>query len=239
MATYLRDSTGRFPQRPHYDPEVLDHACETVIADFLRSLHGKVRYPIATEDVKKLIERDTEYLDVYADLSSYGANVEGLTEFKQGRKPCVLISALLTECDNMENRLRTTLTHEYGHVYLHNYLWQQKSLMQDLLSQDRNNDKEVCKRDSMIDAPQKDWMEWQAGYACGAILMPKSAVMQLVRDYVEQHGLYGALSLQSLHAQNLISRITKTFQVSDDAARIRLLKIGVLSETVTNLSLFG
>lgn len=150
-----------------------------------------------------------------------------------------MISASLTESPNMENRLRTTLTHEYGHVHFHNYLWQQKSMMQDLPSQNRNRDKEICKRDSMIDAPQKDWMEWQAGYACGAILMPKSAVMQLVCDYVEQHEIYGTVSLQSTHAQNLISRMTTTFQVSAEAARIRLLKIGLLTEAAPNLSLFG
>lgn len=239
MPTYLRDSTGRFPQRPHYDPDELDHECETVITDFLRTLHGEVRYPVDTEDLKKLIERDAKDLDVYANLSSYGENVEGLTEFKQGSKPRVMISLLLTESDNMENRLRTTLTHEYGHVYFHNYLWQQKAVMQDLLSQNRNRDNEICKRDSMIDAPQKDWMEWQAGYACGAFLMPKSAVVQLVRDYMEQHELYATVSLQTLHAQNLISSMTKTFKVSDDAARVRLLKTGLLTETAPHLSLFG
>jgi Zn-dependent peptidase ImmA (M78 family) len=238
MPTYLRDITGRFPQRPHYDPEELDHECEMVITDFIRTLHGEVRYPIATEDLKKLIERDAKDLDVYADLSSYGANVEGLTEFKLGCKPCVMISASLSEFDNMENRLRTTLTHEYGHVYFHNYLWQQKSSMQNLLSQHRNSDKEICKRDSMIDAPQKDWMEWQAGYACGAFLMPKSAVMQLVRDYIEEHEIYGTVSLQTPHAQKLISRMTTTFQVSDDAARVRLIQIGLLTEAAPNLSLF-
>lgn len=239
MPTYFRDITGRFPQRPHYSPEELDHECETVISDFLRTLHGEVSYPIATEDIQKLIERDTEYLDVYADLSSYGANVEGLTEFKPERKPCVLISMSLTESANMENRFRTTLTHEYGHVFFHNHLWQMKSSMQDILTQNRNSDKEVCKRESMIEAPQNDWMEWQAGYACGAMLMPKSVVVRLVRDYMEQHELYVTVSLQTPHAQNLISRMTTTFQVSDEAARIRLLKTGLLTETAPNLSLFG
>lgn len=85
MPIYLRDNTGCFPQRTHYDPQELAHECETVITDFLRSLHGEVRYPIDTEDLKKLIERDARDLDVYADLSSYGENVEGLTEFKQGQ----------------------------------------------------------------------------------------------------------------------------------------------------------
>jgi hypothetical protein len=33
---------------------------------------------------------------------------------------------------------------------------------------------QVCKRDGIINARQSDWTEWQAGYACGALLMPAS-----------------------------------------------------------------
>ncbi|MDQ6732916.1 MAG: hypothetical protein M3Z35_02180, partial [Nitrospirota bacterium] len=101
MSTYVRDNTGRFPQRPHYKPEELDHDCEAIITDFLKTLHGEVRYPIDTEDIKKLIERDAEYLDVYADLSSYGTYVEGMTQFRQGHKPRVLICTSLTDSDGM------------------------------------------------------------------------------------------------------------------------------------------
>ena len=66
MVTYVRDQTGRFLQRPHYKPEELDRECESVITGFLKDLYGEVRYPVDTEDLKKLIERDAEDLDVYA-----------------------------------------------------------------------------------------------------------------------------------------------------------------------------
>src|SRR5262245_10401430 len=110
MVMYVRDQTGRFPQRPHYKPEELDRECESLITTFIKGLHGKVGYPVETEDLKTLIERDTEDLDVYADLSTYGAEVEGVTEFNAGRKPSVKIARHLTEDDRRENRLRTTLT---------------------------------------------------------------------------------------------------------------------------------
>lgn len=238
MATYVRDKTGRFPQRPHYKPEELDHDCEAIITGFLKALHGEVRYPIDTEDLKKLIERDAEYLDVYADLSAYGADVEGVTLFRQGHKPRVLICTSLTDSERRENRLRTTLTHEYGHVHFHNYLWQVDA-PSDLLRKQPNSDKGICKRDTILDAKQNDWMEWQAGYACGAILMPKSAVVRLVHDYAEQNGLYGSISLQTPHARNLIHSVETAFQVSEDAARVRLLKIGLLTAEAPNQSLFG
>lgn len=172
MVTYVRDQTGRFQQRPHYKPDELDRECE-YHHGISQKLHGEVCYPIDTEDLKKLIERDAEDLDVYADLSVYGVEVEGVTEFRPGRRPSVKISSKLTEDERRENRLRTTLTHEWGHVHFHSYLWEVEPLTTDLLREKPNQDKIICKRDTIIDAKQTDWMEWQAGYVCGAILMPK------------------------------------------------------------------
>jgi hypothetical protein len=123
MVKYVPDRTGRFSQRPHYEPKELDRECENIIAGFLKEWHGAAKYPVSTDDLTVLIERDTESLDQFADLSSYGCNVEGLTHFQAGRKPRVRISASLAGNENRQNRLRTTLAHEYGHVRFHAYLW--------------------------------------------------------------------------------------------------------------------
>ena len=90
---YVRDTTGRFQQRPHYEPDELDVECERIIKPFLKDLYGEIKYPVQTEDLKKLIERDADDLDVYADLTVYGLEVEGVTEFRPGKKPRVSISA--------------------------------------------------------------------------------------------------------------------------------------------------
>lgn len=238
MVTYVRDLTGRFQQRPHYKPEELDRECESIITGFLKSLHGQIRFPVETEDLKTLIERDASDLDIYADLSVYGSDVEGVTEFYAGRKPTVKISALLTEDERRENRLRTTLTHEYGHVRFHGYLFQVEPPPPDLLRQQANRDKIICKRDSMIDAAQTDWMEWQAGYICGALLMPKGALHEICGAFAERHGLFGAISLQTAHGAALIASVASTFKVSGDAARVRLLKLGFVTEAAANHSLF-
>ena len=58
MVKYVRDITGRFQQRPHYEPNDLDIECEGIIKSFLKALHGEIKYPVQTEDLKKLIERD-------------------------------------------------------------------------------------------------------------------------------------------------------------------------------------
>jgi hypothetical protein len=238
MVTYVKDRTGRFQQRPYYKPEELDRECEGIVTTFLKGLYGDVRYPVSTDDLTKLIERDAESLDLYADLSEYGRDVEGVTEFNRGRKPRVLISTDLGLGERRENRLRTTLTHEYGHVKFHGYLWEVEPLAGDLLGSSTNWNKVICKRDSIIDASQTDWMEWQAGYICGAILMPKSAVAQICSAFVEPRNLYPPMSIRMAESQALIKVVMKNFQVSEHAARVRLLKLGVLTDAAPSASLF-
>lgn len=238
MVTFIRDNTGRFQQRPHYKPEELDRECESIITKFLKDLHGEVRFPVDTEDLKTLIERDAYDLDTYADLSHYGSDVEGVTEFVRGRKPSVSISSALTEESKRENRLRTTLTHEYGHVHFHSYLWETEPPSADLLRRNPNSDKVICKRDRMIDAVQTDWMEWQAGYVCGAILMPKSALVRLCREFVEAKGIFGQVSIQTADGRSLVEQVISQFKVSEDAAKIRLNKLNLLSSAAPTKSLF-
>lgn len=239
MVKYVFDRTGRFSQRPHYEPEELDCECENLITTFLKDRYGEAQFPVSTGDLSCLIERDTEDLDLYADLSAYGPDVQGLTVFHIGHKPSVKISTTLAEDDRRENRLRTTLTHEYGHVHFHAYLWELEPPRPDLLSRNPNADKQICKRENILDAAQTDWMEWQAGYVCGALLMPVSRVRRLVGDYQQSHDLYGAIGLSDSHGRALVDAVQTAFQVSADAARVRLLKLGYLAEIGAGRSLFS
>ena len=52
----ISDNTGRFPERPFYTEAELDSACESIISAFLLKNHGKVEYPVSTDDITKLIE---------------------------------------------------------------------------------------------------------------------------------------------------------------------------------------
>jgi len=235
---YVRDTTGRFSQRPHYKPEELDRECEQIVNQFLTQRYGKIEFPIQTDDLTLLIEQVTEDFDPYVDLSHYGSDVEGVTEFSLGRKPSVKISQQLSNDDRRENRLRTTLTHEYGHVRFHAYLWEIEPPTVDLLRQNPLANKQVCKRDGILDASQTDWMEWQAGYICGAILMPVSAVRKVVGGYQEAHNLFGTIGTSSPRGQALIGEIQRSFQVSSDAARVRLVKLKTLGSTDAGRSLF-
>jgi hypothetical protein len=114
--------TGRFHMRPYYEVDELDQECERIITKFMQERCGGLILPIPTDILTKLIERDAEDLDLYADLSAEGSDVQGVTDFYPGQKPRVRIAEELSQ-DRHEHRLRTTLTHEYGHVWFHKALW--------------------------------------------------------------------------------------------------------------------
>ena len=234
---YVKDTTGRFSMRPHYEPSELDKECEKILTSFFG---GRIPTPIDTDSLASLIERDTSDFDPGADLTSYGRDVEGVTEFHPHRKPRVRIVAELAYDDVRQNRYRTTLTHEYGHVHFHAYLFATEPRGGDLFGGlPAKGGEQVCKRDGIINARKTDWMEWQAGYVCGALLMPVTALRRIVSGYQEQHKLFGPVAERTEHATRLIDTIRTEFQVSADAARIRLLQLAHIQPTAQNKSLFG
>lgn len=230
---WVTDRTGRFAQRPHYLPDELDSECERVILAFLNKRYGKVEFPVKTDDLTVFIEEQAD-LDSYADLSAEGEGVEGVTEFRPGKRPVVKIADALNS-PHLENRLRTTLTHEYGHVHFHRFMFEDgQSASGSLFAQAQATQGNKCHRDTIVGAPERDWMEWQAGYACSAILMPASALFDAVQHFRTEHNLlYSNLSLQSEAGQKLIAAVAAVFQTSRDAARVRLLKKGILTDTGT------
>ena len=236
---HVKDKTGRFAERPHYSEDELDTECEQIISGFLRELHGAVNYPVTTDDLTKLIESRAADLDLFADLSGLGEDVEGLTEFRPGEKPRVRISRLLSEDPRRENRFRTTLTHEFGHVHFHNYLWDSSARQSNLFATGQHSGQPMtCKRETIVGANKNDWMEWQAAYACGAILMPVTAVKQLVADIFQNHGLYAAVTPDSVHGRKLIAAMVEAFQISEEAASVRLSRLHFLSATTPTQTLW-
>ncbi len=205
---------------------------------FSGSFTGRRNFRVNTDDLTKLIEREAGDPDLYADLSEFGLNVEGVTEFRKAQKPIVKINKDLMDAKHRHNRLRTTLTHEYGHVHFHSYLWDLELPTVDLLRSNPDRNKIICKRDSMISAAKTDWIEWQAGYVSGAILMPASRVKQLVRVYHERHGLYGEVPSDSDHGCAMIKMIMSGFEVSEDAARVRLSVLKFFGKTAPHPTLF-
>ena len=237
MVKMVPDLSGRFARRPYYENAELDRECEAVLGRFLRRRRGEVRFPVDTDDLRSLIEGYADALDNYADLSAYGDTVEGMTRFFPDQAPEVFISERLANDPRRVNRLRTTLTHEFGHVYFHRQLYDAKFAQMNLFAREPAD--VVCKRDTILRASQYDWAEWQAGYVSGAILMPVSAVRRIVGDYRSEQGRHGEIAVSSDAGRALIGLLIDAFAVSEEAARMRLIKLRLLTTGTPTAPLFG
>ncbi len=230
---WVRDTTGRFPERPHFDRDEIDETCEALVAKFLRGTHGHVEFPLSTNDLTILVKAHTGDLDVYADLSSEGQDVEGMTEFFVDRKPSVQISSILSEDPRRQNRFRTTVTHELGHVHFHNSLIATRALPLPLYSEGPALTIR-CRRDTIVGADKADWMEWQAGYASGATLAPRTYLRTLARDVLGTQ--FQTQVVGSALGQRLIHEVKLAFGLSNDAARVRLLQQELLVSRAPEVS---
>ena len=229
MSFYM-DEKGRGIERKYYHFSELDNYAENVIKTYSVTDNSHVLYPLSTDFLTILIEKYVDDLDLYYNMHEKYPDevVEGVTIFRPCSKPSVLISEQL---QNNENRLRTTLSHELGHVILHNPLWQTKFRNEQLnLSQDYCVE-QVCKRENITsnisntnEANYKnyDWMEWQANYFGCALLMPKSEVINTIHNFIKNKGILTGIYESSSLASELISIVAKKFQVSFQAAMIRL-----------------
>lgn len=223
---WIPDKTGRFARRPYFDAEELDQRCEQAIVGFLVGKYGEVVLPVPTDDLTVLIERDAD-LDLYADLREEEGLVEGVTDFFPNEKPRVRIATDLSEQGYREHRLRTTLTHEYAHVLYHTPLYDPEP-EPTLFAEPGSRPAPRCHRDTMLGSGTKDWLEWQAGYASGALLMPRTHLGQLVDETRVRLGIYGPARANSSQGRALVSQMATAFDVSRDAARVRLRQLGYL-----------
>jgi len=212
---WRRDSSGRFLRRPYYEQSELDSRAEQLMAEHLIQLYGQVLAPVPTGAIIRLIERDAADLDSYADLAEEGEGVEGVTYFFRGRKPRVRITRELSEQRHRAHRLRMTLAHEYCHVWLHSELWRETT---------ESAVTHRCQREQIEAGSPVDWMEWQAGYGAAALLMAESRIRLVVRACCGED----RPTTDSEQATRLIKRLSEAFDVSDEAARVRLSQLDFL-----------
>ena len=223
---WVRDRSRRVQWRPYYSQQEIDVHCQDVAMEFLREKNGHVEFPISTDDLTVLIEQSVSELDLYANLSAEGRDVEGVTEFHRKEKPSVRVARYLSTDPSRENRLRSTLAHEYGHVMFHGFVWNMDPTRKPSMPKRRRPPR--CRRARIIAAPQTDWMEWQAGYAGGALLMPVTPVRQLVAEAFSE-GVARRVEPGTENHGELVERAAEAFGVSKDAAKLRLLRLGFVA----------
>jgi len=230
---WVKDRTGRFPERPHFEPKEIEAECERLVRAFWLEQHGRTfEPPWSTEDLVTLLEQHSRSVDLYAPLASReGPDVEGMTTFRKGQMPHVEIESSLASDPRRENRLRTTLTHECTHAVLHRAVWEllwARSGSPVLLDRHSHSHAGQCRRSTMLRASVNDWMEWQAGYGSGAILIPRSALIDRVSRLRLELGFSGRFTTGTFEADVLVLAVQETFHVSADAAEVRLSVCGIL-----------
>ncbi|HZH98580.1 MAG TPA: ImmA/IrrE family metallo-endopeptidase [Fimbriimonadaceae bacterium] len=187
---------------------------------------------MSTSDLTTLLEEYVSELDLYADLSDYG-DVEGATFFAKGGKPVVKISAALSEAPN-ENRLRSTLAHEFGHVFLHDPMFQRRA--QQGSFEEESPVLQVSFRDGF--SSSTDLFEHQAWCVCGALLMPIGELSRIVGGMAAAANHYSDIYLYSDLGLRIHAFVAKHFGVSKDLAGVRLLRAKVVTDQQPRPALF-
>ena len=163
------DPLGRPIRRLYLNTEVLDKRCEGVMREFMERRSGGYRLPIPTDEIIRLIEERAGEVDIYADDLPEG--IHGQTSMYYDRKPDVKIAESIHNTRS-DHRVRTTACHEFGHVWIHAPLWWEVGAKMKAATAGPVWN---CHRENIINAPEYEWAEWQAGWISGAILMPATA----------------------------------------------------------------
>lgn len=129
-----------------------------------------------------------------------------------------------TSLDNIyqEHRYRFTLAHEIAHFCLHRRYYSQDANQISFFDEGNESGFTICKSD--IEQPlrlpssqwtERDTLEWQANCLGAAILMPKSMVYELIKQFKLSEYVYA---------------VSNTFNVSEEAAYYRLKGLGCFED---------
>lgn len=137
--------------------------------------------------------------------------------------PTVFIDAEIIN----EGRIRNTLAHECFHWYKHRNYFNYKRTHENGVEFGIRCDKKLLQRDG----EQSQWtaierMEWQARTIAPKILMPRIATKEKVRQLLFDIKLEGGWKNREEIAKVLVERLANFFNVSRQAAVLRLKELG-------------
>ena len=141
--------------------------------------------------------------------------------------------------DNQEHRYRFTMGHEASHEFLHKeyFVYDPSQLTIFDFIGETPAPMVQCRVDTKkLDARQRktwndrDWMEWQANALSSSMLMPESMVRVVIEDIKTR-----AIQRDLLHYA-FVEEVSSVFNVSFEAATIRLKQLGYISsnEQISN-----
>lgn len=196
--------------------------CDAAMGQILTVRHGDRDRAITDDDLSVLLESLGVELDLFADLFHEKEWRQGYTEFFLDRPPIVRIARGLAENNKYANRFRFTLAHETGHILAQREAYERIG--------------NVCSRGSAwlsycnkhgLRRQLHDWLEFQADYCGGALLMPK----RLLDAHISLHpelNASGRNPIYSTIGRSLAVNVSERFHTSVDAARVRLISLGYL-----------
>lgn len=154
-------------------------------------------------------------------MSELGLDVDAVTIFSSTATPEIVLSQELRP-SGMRLRRRMTIAHELGHVVLHQPLYRGNAAQLSLLG-DSQKVPAYCHNAMAVAAV--DWVEWQANFFAGALLAPKRLILGVVQQ------LFGGERCPTDGTNDAIRAIVEVaerFDISRDAARVRLAQVGVV-----------
>ena len=217
-----RDPLGRPIRRLYLRTDLLDRRCEGLMREFMNRRSGGYRLPIPTNELMRLLDERAGEIDPYAELPK---GIHGQTTFYFDRRPQVEIAASIY-MTRSDHRVRTTVCHEFGHVWLHGPLWREVGARR----APGVGPVWKCYRENILTAPESDWTEWQAGWISGAILMPASALRAWSAECAKKFGVKLPFSAKSPAGSKLIRLVAERCDVSISAAKVRLSKLRLIIE---------
>jgi hypothetical protein len=212
---------------------------EKMMADELRraGMFPDGRQPVV--DLEEFLEIGLQVkLDIYARLDP---DVLGVTDFRRNTNPLVSVNAGLTSevegagvSPGVRGRWRATLAHEASHVVLHRILFEVPLEQGELFSIDAESRPSLFRclaRDVSFRGTNSDWKEVQANMGMAALLMPAEVFSDVVR-FVVGARTYNSLTTHipdanSVEHRDLVAELSRRFEVSQQAARIRLVTLGL------------
>jgi hypothetical protein len=176
--------------------------------------------------------------DQYAALP---ADVLGQTDFRIGAPPLVMVNADLTGAAmdddesplGLRGRWRATVAHEACHVIFHRCLFNLNPQQGSLFGDDDDPQEAALrlqrclKRDVVYSRTGSDWREVQANMGMAALLMPRVVFTPVAKLELARLGVDRVLR-DTAFAGTLARRLAAAFQVSSQAAMIRLQTLNML-----------
>lgn len=150
----------------------------------------------------------------------------------------VLITPQLSGRNNLPRR-RYTEMHEASHFILHQPYFSQCEQTAVATREERRCSFVVCRKIELSQSEalntDSDWLEYQADALAAAMLMPKNVFISYTRDVLKKNGVrrnYLYVDSQGKHSiiHRIIYDVADTFNVSYQAAKIRMQHLGILKE---------